>query len=89
MELFHASDVKSIYLIACRVEHVLQDLKVTRRQHLMYHVTAVFATEALILANQIVTVNTWKKVVLFVSQMIQDGIVWIVGRVRVRQRIVL
>lgn len=88
MEPFHASDVKSIYLLACRAEHVLQDLKVTRHQCLMYHVTAVFATEALILANQIINVNTWKKVVLFASQMIQDGIVWIVGRVRA-QRIVL
>lgn len=88
MELFHASDVKSIYSIACCAEHVLQDLTVTRRLHLMYHVTAVFVTQGLILVNQIVTLNIWKKVVFFVSQMIQDGIVRIVGRVRV-QRIVL
>ena len=88
MELFHASDVKSIYLIACHAEDVLEDLKVTRHQGLMYHVTAVFAMEALILANQIVTVNTWKRVVLFASQMIQYGIVRIVRRVRV-QTIVL
>ena len=88
MELFHASDVKSIYLIACHAEHVLEELKVTRHQGLMYHVTAVFAMEALILANQIVTVNTWKRVVLFASLMIQYGIVRIVRRVRV-QTIVL